>query len=225
MTRKSFTWRRLHQGDAVTPDIPALAISTPNRSPTFEGDVLVPALQATITGLLLGTAAAALAYVSLQIVFLDAWVVTTPVALALAWLWRLSIATGTLWRLEQYAGVDLDGDGIQGRPESSHLAVQNPAEARDQVARQTRERARSTHLAELVRFVNRCYQIGTSEAAHNIAPSDRGKYIAARDLLLNLGLARWKVEGKPRAGWELTTDHDQTLAILRQHVMELGDST
>ena len=138
MTTKRVMWRRLASGEALTADVPGLEVSQPARQLSLEADFAVPALQATFTGLVVGTAAGAGAWTLLGIDLDRAWAFAVTFCIAAAWLWRLNVTTSTLQRVESFVGVDLDGDGLQGKP-SGHIVALNPYQGQQEQRRDARE--------------------------------------------------------------------------------------
>ncbi|MFA6305722.1 MAG: hypothetical protein WC651_03265 [Candidatus Gracilibacteria bacterium] len=128
----------------------------------------------------------------------------------------------TLWSFERRSGRDIDGDGVTGKPEPGHTILIDPEKARRANEADAADVERLTRVAKLRAFVNRCYEVGsTAEAKHNVKPGDRAEYLAMRDTLFRLGLADWRVEGKPGAGWRLVHSHFRTLKVIAEHVADL----
>jgi hypothetical protein len=187
--------------------------------PTVKSAFIVPLLTATFTAVSVTLAAGVLALAfgwPAKVVLL-----TFPLALLGAWTWRLGWADRMLYAVERVTHTDLDGDGYQGAPMTSHLAAVQPEAARADVARQTRQTADGERLAWLQSFVHRCYAVGCSESAQGIKPGERARYLEARDLLLRLGLAEWRDAANKRLGWGLVADEPTAIAIIAEHVTEL----
>lgn len=206
-------------GGRPEPEQPTTAENwTPARTPALESDFLVPGAQAVATALAAGICAGLLAWAL-------GWSWRVPVAvlgLALAggWFWRLGIADSLLWQLETWSGRDLDNDNHVGRPQVS-FTLANPATARQAVAKETRQAAQTEAQAELLAFVDRCFMAGTAEGKHGVkaAGPDRTIYLAKRDVLLSLGVARWKNPERPRAGWELACSRQRARQVVSKHVL------
>lgn len=189
---------------------------TPRREPSLEPDVIVPGLQAVLTAATAALGAALLAW---------AWgwswrvpIVVLALALFGAWAWRLRLADGLLWQIERWADYDLNGDGVTGKPSVS-FAVVNPAQARAEVAQETRQATESAARATLLRFVDTCFVMGTSESAQGIAAGDRADYVRSRDVLLSLGAAKWKNPRRPKAGWVMAVSRERARQIVTKHVL------
>lgn len=187
------------------------------HAPTVETLFVVPALTAFGTALAITMTAGGLA-------LLFGWPARTvgivcALSLGVGWFWRLGVADKVLWRVESWAGRDVNGDGSTGRPALGFATIDG-AVARTSVARQTAQNATETRLEALQTFVDRCYLSGTSEAAHGVLASgpERDDYVACRDELLKLGLAQWKNKDRAKSGWVMTTDPATAKAIVSNHV-------
>lgn len=196
----------------------------PRAAQTTAGDVAVPLLQAAITAAALALFAAFVAWRMGGDVL--TWTSGAFVAGLLgAWLWRLGIASQLLWLVEKITHRDLDGDGAEGEPvDDSHGMEVNAPAARAEVAAHVSRRARAERLEDLLAFVTRCATVGTSERALGIRPGTdaRTQYQARRDVLIRLGIGKWKDAARPQAGWSLTVALDEATEILRKHVMDVG---
>ena len=190
---------------------------TLQREPSVEADFVLPALQAfgVASSLLILSALAALAF---------DWTWHVPavafgLALAFMLIARLRHMDSLLWATETITGFDVNGDGKVGKPTAFTLA--NPAQARQAAARDVDETEQAAARAELIAFVARCYQMGTGERSHGVraSGSDRESYCRMRDTLLQLGVARWKHDGRPRAGWVMQVSHAKAMQIIGKHVL------
>lgn len=190
------------------------------RAVTWESDVKVPAAQAWLTACAFGIMAALLAWAA-------GWswrvpVIVFAVILALAWLWRLRLADALLWQIETITQRDLDGDRQVGRPTVNAAPVLvNPSEARATAGRIQQANAAQAELVDLLAFVTKCANVGTSESAQGIppAPTARAAFARKRDILIDLGVAAWRDPERRRLGWQLTMAPAQATPILRRHVM------
>lgn len=200
------------------PQAPQIETRTALRTPNREADLIVPAGQAAVLALavLVGGGALALA------LGLDGRLVLAAFGLALigGWLWRLRVADGLLWAVETATGLDLDHNGAVGNPSRAY-AVMQPAAARAAVARETRQAAQSAERVALLAFVDRCYISGCGEHAHGVRATgpDRAQYVAKRDVLMSLGVARWKKDGNPKAGWQMCVSRQRARQIVERHVL------
>lgn len=189
---------------------------TPRRDPGLESDVIVPGLQAVFTALAAGIGAALLAWALSW-----SWrvpVIVLALALIAAWAWRLRLTDRLLWQIETWTGQDLNQDGATGKPAVS-FAVANPAQARAAIAQETRQAAQLAERETLLRFVDTCFVMGTSESAQGIAAGDRADYVRMRDTLLSLGAAKWKNPSRPKAGWVMAVSRERARQIIAKHVL------
>lgn len=207
---------QLRQAD----DGPAFSeTKTPQRAPSRESDLIVPFGQAVITSLMVGAAAALLAWA-----FGWAWrVVAVAVAVALigSWFWRLRLVDSLLWTVERVTGRDMNNDNQIGRPAATSFAVVNPGAARGAVAAENRQAAQSAERVALLAFVDQCYISGCGEHAHGVRASGpaRAEYVARRDTLLSLGVAAWRFPNNPRGGWQMAVSRQRARQIVEKHVL------
>ena len=188
------------------------------RQPSVESDVVVPGLQAAITAVCVTVAVGAACLVW-------GWsarhmLIAFCVAVGCAWLWRLRLADSLLWEIETITGHDINHDGRVGNPAHA-FTLANPAQARQTAARAVATTENETQKAELLGFVHRCFVTGTSEGAHGVKASgpDRAAYVRQRDVLLSLGIARWKHDGRPRAGWVMAVSYARAQELIARHVL------
>jgi len=189
------------------------------REVSRETDVAIPFLQALTSALVVGILAAGLA-----LWFAWSWravLVLSGTTLALAWFWRLGIADSLLWQVESVFGLDLDRDGQVGAPQLRAPVVVNAHEARLQAANEVRETRTDNERMELLRFVDACFIVGTSEAAHGIKAGgpNRDRYLRHRDTLLSLGIAVWKNPDRPRSGWRMAVSRAKAVSLVESHVL------
>jgi hypothetical protein len=191
---------------------------TPQRTPALEADVFVPGAQAILTALALAICAGLLAWAL-------GWswrvpVVVGALTLAAGWLWRLRLVDSLLWQIESFTGRDLDQDQHVGRPQMS-FALANAHAARSEVAKETRQEAVNEKHAALLAFVDRCFMLGTPEGKHGVKASgpDRTAYIAQRDALMALGIAKWRNPDKPKAGWIMAVSRQRARQLVTKHVL------
>ena len=188
----------------------------PVRPPTVASDWAVPLLQA-ITLAVVPTLAIVAGYLAIRY-RMPAFFTVAIFFVMVTWLLyaRTNAAQTTIWRNETAQNVDIDGDGVVGRPKRP-MVVSGPG-ARD-IDTPDEDSAR------LEEFVNACYRPATRK--HPRANSVRALRDAGftdaeteefRELLIRLGIARWRTPGDPKAGWVLTASREATLAVVRQHV-------
>lgn len=209
---------RIGPQPAPTNDAPVVETRMPRREPSLEADAWVPGVQAVFTSIAAGIGAGLLAWAAgwswkVPVVFL-------ALGLALGWLWRLRVVDSLLWTIETWTGRDFNGDRQVGKPQTA-FTVANPSQARDTVARETRQEAESAERAALLAFCDACFVNGCSEAAHGIKASgpDRAAFVTHRDALLSLGVAAWRNPDKPRAGWHMAVSRQRARQIITKHVL------
>lgn len=106
---------------------PGLESSTaaPARPAAFVSDVIVPLVQAVVTGALLAGLCVFLLseLVAVDLDGLKVWAGLTLGISALSWLWLLGQTRRLLWAVEKLTGLDLDGDQVQGHPQKRTIDV------------------------------------------------------------------------------------------------------
>ena len=189
-----------------TVDVPGMEVTKPARQLSAEADFLVPALQATFSGLFAGTAIGVCAHYATGAPFADAWAVSVAVGVAASWFWRLDVTTRTLYNVERITHIDINRDGVTGDP--GHIMALNPYQG--QVAQRRDERAGRANVFRW--FVTSCAQ---DTASRNWEPQiGREQYIEWRDLLIASGWAKWR--GRTgHGGWDLTADPADIIEALQ----------
>jgi len=184
-------------------------IRTPTRAPDLAGDVLVPLLQAGITGLLFAAGVVAVAAGSGydgDLLALGAGVCLSVGILA--WLILLVDTRSLLRIVERLAHRDLDGDGQVGRPPTVERTVYLRARAIPPAGAGAGE---GTQLAQFVRFVARR---GT-DSRQIERKFGRARAVALRDALIANGWAEWRGDER-RSGWDLVAEADEIVANIYQ---------
>jgi hypothetical protein len=174
----------------------------PKDNSKFTDAVLIPLAQAIITAVLIGLATGIIA----------AW---------LGWPgWKLGITAGCLtavyswlsyrgrWAqiLERLLGVDLNNDGFVGAPDPGPMPpvrvelLQDEGRAVDYIDLP----ASKEQLRELADGLQVGRQFALTAWAGPNRPFTRVEFEALRDALIARGLAKWKREGAPNQGCELT---------------------
>lgn len=178
-------------------------MAVPARVASFTADVVVPASQAVVTGVLVAGlatfAADRLGYGD----DLRTWFLGWALAVSgLAWVVLLREHRRLLWSLETATGADLDKDGHVGKPRERVIVVNASQGKREQ--EQAEQAERRSDFASFVAGLD-VRGTGLREWERDIG---RQKYTEFRDVLLRCGWARWvsvKGDGTPneRQGWEL----------------------
>ena len=179
------------------------------RPASIQADVVTPMLQALITGALI---AALAVFVIGQLVpqfdeVFESWVGMALAIAAGVWCLFLADIRRILYRIENSIGLDLDHDGMVGKP-VERLVFVNAPKGKDEQATMVRQAEQSEFQA----FLKLLPIQGTSGEAW-FKDIGRQKYYEYRDFLIDHGLARWKsvkADGVPNMakGWELTTPVD-----------------
>lgn len=211
-------WKRMQLGDGSTADV--VQVNQPHRKPEFESDVMVPAAQALIFGLTVGTGiAVAASWVSKGAVGLwPLWPILIGVFVGLGYLWRSADIAGTLWHVESMSVVAPEAAPQKPAQESERLLLIDPEQSRQEIRQETRAARQSEGAQELIDFARRCITVGTSEAAHGAnSPATRQAYKVHRDALLDLGLAEWRSADSHKTGWRLTASVAKCEAVIKRH--------
>lgn len=206
-------WQPVTVPTTAIPPGATLQRDQPARPAGVVADVVVPMLQAGITGgLLAGVVVIALGAVA----DLDGgdlfrlWAALALAVCSAVWLALLQDTRRLLWAAERLTGRDLDGDRAVGKPEERLIVVN--ADKGDQAAQEAEHAERRSAF---VRFVMALPARGT-EARTWEPDLGRARYQEYRDVLIRLGWARWLSldgAGKPnkRKGWALTVPVDTIL--------------
>ena len=199
-----------------------LITESPARAASFVSDVVVPIIQAAVTGGL----AALLVTIALCELFdwlggiaslpvISPWRLGGVLWLAfstMAWMVLLGQTRRLLWAKETRLGRDLDGDGVVGPPPKvqERVVIVNAGQAQRESVRRDGA-ARASQFAE---FVAALPARGT--AMDDWSELGRETYADYRDALIRLGWAAWnstKKDGMPnkKQGWALTVPVDEIL--------------
>ncbi len=176
-------------------------VERPIGQPTITSNVLVPFLQALITGLaggLLVTWGAVMAEL------VDGWWPLWPgpvgFLFSLTFLVKTGAAESTLWTVERFVGADLDGDEKVGKPEAHLVTIRGPEPKITTPEGKLR--------GEFVKFVRGCEHDTAMARWEPIL--GREQYREWRDGLIKLGWAEW-VNRDRRQGWRLVRPVDEII--------------
>lgn len=186
----------------------------PARKASLESDVTVPLLQSLATGVFAGVVSGAISSIIDWNEPAIVGLATAALSSGLVWAALVRDHNASLWKIEEITGVDLDGDGIAGKPapapekKSSPMMVFSPTE----IQRQNTDRARfETFVQDCARETGQNYW----EQTRGI---ERGDYMTWRDTLVRLGWARWRAaSGARNQGWELAFPPDEIIQGMFQH--------
>ena len=219
-TVRTFKRNRLGPGPATVGAV-EIVHSTPHREPNAGADLLVPFGQAVVSAgvaaLLCGVLAALAGRGDVLRIVGGVFVGS----LAVAWLWRLGVVDSLLHVIETIT-QELEGDELADDP--GHAMTINAGAARSDAARKERSSERALRLADLLAFAGRCATVGCAERSQGIRAGtpQQEAYRAKRDLLLDLGIGRWKSDTNHNLGWVLTVNPAEAAELLRAHVMDVS---
>lgn len=204
----------------------AVSVRTPARAPEVRADVGTAASAAMVSGVLVGTAAAAVGLAAGLALGVEpgalaaglglGWVVVASGTAAVDWFLQRGRLQESLWVHEVREAGAARPDPAPAR-EGGWLAV-NAGEARASAVVDEVEAGRRARVEGLVGFVRRCAELGTSEAAHGVTPATREGFCANRDVLIEIGAARWRGVSA-RAGWELAVSPAEAVGLVKRHVV------
>lgn len=195
-----------YTGSGELPPGSEMETAIPARPASFVADVVVPFVQALVTGALLaGLVVFALGELApgWDVDPFKVWLGLALAITALTWLILLGQTRRLLWTIEKLTGLDLDGDQLAGKP-TERVVIVGAGTAKEQATQRANE-----HRASLfAQFVAGIPIKGTALRAWE-AEMGRETYGDYRDVLIRLGWAEWnssKKDGSPneRQGWELT---------------------
>lgn len=171
---------------------------------TFESEVLIPAVQTFLTGIILGTGAALLAWLAGSEKYLEWGIAVWAATMIISWLMLL----GRSWRLiERVLGVDLNNDGIIGEPELEP-PLPKVRVIVDQIDGHAGEFIDLTLEPERLVGVSRSLMEGSTFSHSSLAgpgrPLTRAEYEQLRDEFLRRGLIRWYDDRAHNQGLRLT---------------------
>lgn len=125
-----------------------------------------------------------------------------------------------VWRLEAWARRDLDQDQIVGDPGRLLIVHGDEARAKAQRMAEAAAIAEEPGIEDMIRFIQTCHAVGTSETAQGIKPAQRHHYVACRQVLEDLGLVRWRNPDNPRLGWDIVGEQAAAIKLVREHLRD-----
>jgi len=174
----------------------------PARPGSFESDLLVPLAQSAVTGLLVGSVSGGLAWAAGAPRPGLIGAVAGGVVLAAVWMLALVDRRALLWEIETVAGLDLNDDGIVGKPEEPvRVEIQ---ERQGRTLRFVDLPAKPDQIARLAAGVLGGRSFSEASWTGRGRPFSRRQFARLRDEMIRRGLAMWV---RPRAhaqGVELT---------------------
>ena len=178
----------------------------PTRAPEVEYDWRVPFRRSQTTAMIIGLMIGFLVTV-INVKFRNLWSIeiveqtlfwsigTFLLVWLLAWFRESKIVQGTLYVIEDFMGLDLNRDGMQGKPGTRYVLV-----------RGNKQQEISSKEDQLVQFVRGCFERGPSGKERTgmdhwaSRGMNRAQYEEFRDLLDRAGYIKAKGISK-RAGW------------------------
>jgi len=174
----------------------------PARPASLEADVVVPALQALITGIV----AAVLSMAIAGALHVPRWptvgLAVGVLAWGLAWAWLLRDHQALLWQVERTTGLDLDRDGDVGPPPKPRVVT---AEVIEHQPRRIRYVDVPLSDEELKRLAHAVLGPGAEFSRRQLPDGllSTEQYGAVVEAMTRGGLLVWRGRG-PNAGVELT---------------------
>ncbi len=185
-------------------DTPTKHADTSGSAAGLQNGVVVPLLQAAITGVMFAGIVGALFALSWQLFAMLALVAT-----AIVWMLLLTDTRRLLWGIETRLGRDMNRDGYTGEPVERVVLLG---------ARHTTpaDKPAAPDSCDLAAFVS---GIPTHGTGLNAWPNlSRPAWTAYRQQLMAAGFADWTsyTDGQPNKtqGWALTADVDEILAYI-----------
>lgn len=182
------------------------------RSAGFVSEVVVPASEAAITGILLATLTVAIAglispeNVNSGAIWLIAWSVTTSAT----WLIILWHTRGLLASVERITHVDINGDGKIGK-RGQRVTLMNPRRAQAEAEKRAEDEDRSRFRSFVVQLERRGTDLRAWEKLIG-----RETYTDYRNALFAEGYAGWTNGKNDRNGWKLLAPVDEVLESIME---------
>jgi hypothetical protein len=195
-------------GDATIAPGSTYQRKRPARTASIESDVVVPGLQATITGILAGALVAGIAIMRRSEFSAMIGLIGCAATWGVSWLWLLHEHRQLLWEVESIIGADLNGDGEIGAPPAPPTTVR--VDITDKPA------STETHLnffelpinqrkmAEVARLIMNGVSFSEDKIAGKNCPLSGPRFRELQDILLSRKMLRWRNEENHRLGVEIT---------------------
>ena len=177
-----------------------MSTATPHRPLSVESDVIVPLLQALVSGLVLTVISTGVLWGFIGLDFAMVFWVSLICGVAVAWLWRLGVADEALWVIEEFLDVDINQDSIKGKPSVVRLEQVTPTGLKVyELAGIPSESLQDFAVVALTGRLNERlveHKFGLKQAGWN----------ELRDNLIGRGVLRWKGAPNSTGGVMLTDD-------------------
>jgi len=187
-----------------------VSIATPRRSLSVAEDVVVPLAQALVSGLMLAVLVTGILWGFLGLDFAKTFMASLGLGLAVSWLWRLDVVTQTLWIAEEFAHVDLDGDGSVGKPRHAmrvEIAKGLQTSYVDIAGLDTLEELRRFAILGVTGRLN-------ERAVGRAFDWPRADWQAIRDELIRRGLVTWNGREGSTQGVGLTDEGEEVMRAI-----------
>lgn len=159
----------------------------------------VPLLQALVTGFSLACAVGVFCWL-FKVPFWWKYAVGTLAGVqALAWLFLLAKWLRLVEPVERFLNKDLNGDGTIGEPEVIRIELKH-----DEKHLQFIDLPYPERLPEFARAVLNGVQLSESAWTGSNALFSKREFYTLRDALMKNGVIRWRNEGAPAQGFEIT---------------------
>lgn len=173
-------------------------------------DVFVPFLQAVITGFLVAVCLTGLGWGVFGLNWVRVFWSSLGGGVILAWFWRLGVVTDTLWAVEESMGVDINRDGVVGRPRGS---------VRVEIVRGLQTSYVDIEGLETVEELRRFAILGLTGRLNERAVKGafgwpREDWQAVRDELVQRGLVTWNGREGSTQGVGLTEEGEQVMRAI-----------
>jgi len=186
-------------------------ISTPHRPLSVEGDVAVPLLQSLVCGVLLAVLATGITWGFFGLPAAPVFLVSLSVGVMASWFWRLGVISETLWSIEEFAGVDIDGDGITGQPHV--IRIEQETRTGQQIYELGGIASQDIREFAIVALTGR---LNERVVCKKFALS-QGDWNGLRDNLITRGVLRWKGAPNSTAGVILTDNGAALMTSVLDH--------
>lgn len=126
---------------------------------------------------------------------------------------RLAIADELVRVVEEISQRDVNRDGQIGAPRPGTTTIYRPPALPPALDRS------QMRQAELIAFVDRCLEVGTSERAQGVkTPAQAAAHNSMRNDLLRIGVAEWKDLERPSLGWRIVVDSAEARQLIAAHI-------
>ncbi len=180
----------------------------PARTASIESDVIVPGLQATITGILAGGIVAGVAIMRRSEFAAVIGLIGCAAIWGIAWLWLLHEHRQLLWEVESIIGADLNGDGQVGQPPQPPTTVRvditNKPSTTEEHLNFFELPIDRSKMSAIARSILGGVPFSESELVGNHKLLSGPKFRELQDVLVDRGMLRWRNDDNHRQGVMVT---------------------